>query len=358
MNIKNLQVIHLVRRWGPVGGMENYVWNICNELDALGVKVSIICEENHSKFNEKIKVVELGKPFYKPRWLAYLLFSIKAYSQIKKYPKAIIHSHERCLQHDITTFHTEPFFHVKKKSLKWAFSPRMHAYLYMEKRELGYYQRKPVTVIPVSLKIKQKLLDYYPEINASVKDPITPGVNSLTPNLSPSVPSTGGTLGFIGKEWQRKGLIKFIQISEKLLLSRPDLKLIILGPDKQEIQAICKNFSGQISFKGWQSASQFYQHIDVLVHPASSEAYGMVIAEAMSCRVPVVISDLCGASSDVSPENGSILSLEDSAVKWASTVDSWLINKNSTQGYKRTWSSVAHDYLNHYLQIDAVKKNI
>ena len=38
-------IIHIVRRFGCVGGMESYVWNLTHELIKQDVQVEIICEE-------------------------------------------------------------------------------------------------------------------------------------------------------------------------------------------------------------------------------------------------------------------------------------------------------------------------
>jgi len=47
-----------------------------------------------------------------------------------------------------------------------------------------------------------------------------------------------------------------------------------------------------------------YSEFDVLLHPALAEPYGMVTSEAMAARVPVVISDRCGAESHVAANAG------------------------------------------------------
>ena len=39
-----MQIIHIVRRYGPVGGMERYVWETTRELTKLGHQVQVLCE--------------------------------------------------------------------------------------------------------------------------------------------------------------------------------------------------------------------------------------------------------------------------------------------------------------------------
>ena len=94
----------------------------------------------------------------------------------------------------------------------------------------------------------------------------------------------------------------------------------------------------------------------MLIHPATSEAYGMVIAEAMSCKVPVLVSDACGAAVDVSSIHGSVLSLNDSLDAWVKESDSWLNHNQKLSSYQRTWGQVAEEYLEQYQQIYQSKR--
>ena len=41
----SLRSVHIVRKYGPFGGMERYVWELTHALRALGEPVSVICEE-------------------------------------------------------------------------------------------------------------------------------------------------------------------------------------------------------------------------------------------------------------------------------------------------------------------------
>lgn len=132
--------------------------------------------------------------------------------------------------------------------------------------------------------------------------------------------------------------------------------MLVLGPQKEEVADLCKNFQGEISFEGWQPSDRFYQELDLLIHPATSEAYGMVIAEAMSCKVPVLVSDACGAAVDVSSIHGSVFSLNDSLDAWVKESDSWLNHNQKLSSYQRTWGQVAEEYLEQYQQIYQSKR--
>jgi len=57
----NFKVIILVRRYGLVGGMEEYVYQLANELSKNGIEIIIVCEESFTEDpNTNIRIVELG----------------------------------------------------------------------------------------------------------------------------------------------------------------------------------------------------------------------------------------------------------------------------------------------------------
>ena len=130
--------IHIVRRYGPVGGMENYVLELTKALAAKEQTVIVLCETCEVKnANSLVQVIKLGNKFRKPRWLAQWYFSksVTKYIQANKTNGAIIHSHERSSVHQVTTFHGPPFLNRRKKLLDFL-SPRIFMWTALEKQEL------------------------------------------------------------------------------------------------------------------------------------------------------------------------------------------------------------------------------
>ena len=360
MTEDKLEIIQIVRNWGPVGGMEAYVWHLSHELAKRNCKVTIICEKSHQNISHSdIQVIEIGQLRQKPRWLLYWRFAHyveKKVQSLRLKQFIVVHSHERSISHDITTFHSMPFATIKDKSWWKLISIRVWAYLKLEKQELGGFDNQTVRIIPVSRVLENAIRKYYPEVTQSIQPVITPGVISMPARVDRFTPRDGGTIGFIGTEWRRKGFALFIKIAEQLQSERPQLKVLVLGPQKEQVADLCKNFQGEISFEGWQASDRFYQELDLLIHPATSEAYGMVIAEAMSCKVPVLVSDACGAAVDVSSIHGSVLSLNDSLDAWVKESNSWLNHNQILSSYQRTWGQVAEEYLEQYQQIYQSKR--
>jgi UDP-glucose:(heptosyl)LPS alpha-1,3-glucosyltransferase len=352
-------IIQVVRNWGPVGGMESYVWHLSHALATLNYRITIVCEKAHAiTAASNIEVIETGLLPPKPRWILYWRFANKVEAVVLSIlgrGQCIVHSHERCISHDLTTFHSMPFAGIKDKSIWRRLSIRVWAYLRMEARELGAPPNPAVCIVPVSAVIAKAISNYYPSVVNQVVAPISPGVMAMPIRPDRVVPEGGGTIGFIGKEWGRKGFALFMQIAMQLQQQRPHLRLVVLGPEPAEVADHCRDYPGAIDFLGWQPSTSIFQGLDLLIHPASSEAYGMVIAEAMACHVPVLISDACGAAANVSERHGTVLSLHNSVSQWAQAGDALLRKAQSMAGYKRPWAQVAAEYETQYQAISLKK---
>ncbi|MCR9254415.1 MAG: glycosyltransferase family 4 protein [bacterium] len=70
-----------------------------------------------------------------------------------------------------------------------------------------------------------------------------------------------------------------------------------------------------ITYLGYSEAPEdFYNASDYLIHPASYEAFGQVVSEALLCGTPVIISEMVGAKEIISQEVGVIINGFDSKV--------------------------------------------
>jgi UDP-glucose:(heptosyl)LPS alpha-1,3-glucosyltransferase len=160
-----------------------------------------------------------------------------------------------------------------------------------------------------------------------------------------------GVVGFVGKEWRRKGLETVIQICRELSLRRPELVLRIYGPEPSEIRHLVANFGFAVECMGWRDAKPELHELDLLLHPARSEPYGMVISEAMAAQVPVVVSDACGAAVDVSTQNGVVLPVDSSLEDWVKACESMLSLTEAVPAFRRSWDDVAREYIALYEEV-------
>jgi UDP-glucose:(heptosyl)LPS alpha-1,3-glucosyltransferase len=158
-------------------------------------------------------------------------------------------------------------------------------------------------------------------------------------------------IGFIGKEWRRKGLETALAICAILARQRPKLGLRIYGPVPTEVKHLLSGCGLAVECMGWRDAKPELRELDLLLHPARSEPYGMVISEAMAAQVPVVVSDACGAAADVSASNGIVLPVDSSIEEWAKACDEMLSLTQAVPAFRRSWDDVAREYIALYEEV-------
>lgn len=337
-----LQLLHVVRRYGPVGGMERYVWELTLQLQQLGHQVTVICERCHVDKPNYISVIELGEVAKRPRWVAAMRFDRRVVKWLAANPQTastIIHSHERISSHHITTFHGPPFATVYEKPWWKRISLRVAMQLFLERRELTTAQ----FVVPNSQFIKLQLAKYYPELAHKLTEPIVPGVTAGELREPRHVASDGGVIGFVGKEWQRKGLPFAVAVVKKLRCKRPNLRFVVVGSSPNDVRHLFADWQGGYELKGWSDQAH-YSEFDVLLHPAKAEPYGMVVSEAMAAKVPVVISDVCGAAVHVTHDAGAVLSLSASMDAWVDALEHQLSRIDAVPQFEYNWRKVAEQY--------------
>ena len=347
-NSQSLNLLYIVRRYGPVGGMERYVWELTREIADMGHRVLVLCESIHADAPPAgVVCIELGEVQKKPRWLAHLRFSHRVSRWLSAHPDAarIIHSHERTAVHHVTTFHGPPFASVRDKPLWKRCSPRIYANLWLEHREVCAKQVQ--IVIPNSPMIGSALKHYYPCIGSRLSRPVAPGVGDIPIRPARSLPEQGGTIGFIGKEWQRKGLERAVGIVKAVRKVRPDVEFIVAGPDTPTIEHLFADWHGGYRLLGETDSTPLYAGFDLLLHPARQEPYGMVIAEARAAGVPVLVSDNCGITDEL--DEASVLPLAAGDDVWVSACLDLLGNNRKPD--IRSWRTVAVEQVRIYRQI-------
>ena len=194
----------------------------------------------------------------------------------------------------------------------------------------------------------------HPKSESLLKDAVHPGVFMETEgNASKGVvPPDGGTLGFIGKEWKRKGLPKVVGIWRELKKTRPKLKLRIAGVSPEMITHLFGPEDTDIEVLGLiQDKESFYTSIDLLVHPAKYEAFGMVITEALSMAVPVLCSSECGATETITDRNGRKIREDCPLFDWVASANEILDDHEVEVSFSRNWSEVAKEYLELYMKV-------
>lgn len=341
MHLIDRGVVQIVRRFGPVGGMESYAYHLSQELARRGHKVFVLCESveaTSDQIDPSINLVTLEKSAAKRRWRAMLDFRSAVDGFFQRYPSEalkVVHSHERTAWHHVTTFHGPPM----TTRLKWYqfSSRRRRAWNQLEFEEL--VGNRVRVIVPVSSFVEQILKEKYSNaLNAAIV-PVLPGVERAMSRLF-SECSEGIRAVFVGKEWKRKGLEKVFHVVQLLRASNIEISLDIYGPEASELPFRIRS-SRYVCCKGWVSPIP-YQDYDVIVHPARSEPYGMCIAEALNEGCRALVSEHCGVI-DLNHPGCWCISLTESDLLWANQVRS-LCSISPMQQPIRTWQNVAFEY--------------
>ena len=346
--------IHIVRRYGKVGGMEHYVWELTHSLAAAGHRVKIVCEHQFHPLEDttgagRIEVREIGNVWpRKPRWIHMLLFSGQAHRLIRFMDTTqwVIHSHEITDVHDVTTFHGNSIKSRKPSPLD-RFSPRIRTWEKFERRELTASDSQ--RIFPVSPVVANTLAAFYPECANRLEAPAYPGVSSRFNNIQRK--TNGKTLGFIGVEWQRKGLDILCPVVASLRREDPEISLIVAGCEPGEVGHLFHDWRSGYQLMGWVADPlEFFRNIDALVLPARAEPFGMVVAEANAAGIPVVVSSNCGIAEFVTGNRGKVVDINHPD-QILSACQSVLAQQHNPDPMGFSWDRTARQYVQVYMDV-------
>jgi glycosyltransferase involved in cell wall biosynthesis len=139
---------------------------------------------------------------------------------------------------------------------------------------------------------------------------------------------------FVGQVVPRKGIDILIEALVPLFAERPGLHLTIVGdgdqvPDLRE-RVSSEGFAGRVSFEGVLPSDQVRARMataDLLALPSRFDGWGLVVNEAFSVGIPVIVSDRCGAADIVRQGiNGYVFRNED-VLDLGTCIEDFLNNK-------------------------------
>ncbi|MCH8062275.1 MAG: glycosyltransferase family 4 protein [Chloroflexi bacterium] len=165
---------------------------------------------------------------------------------------------------------------------------------------------------------------------------------------------------FVGGDWERKGLAcAIIALS---LMDCPKTVLLVIGQgdiDAYGQIARERGVEGRVIFAGLKKEVwKYYAAGDVVVLPTLNEAFGLVVLEAMSMGLPVLVSSLAGASELIEDGlNGLLIKDPSDASEIATKLDAILSNERLRRllaeegrqtALKYTWDMVARKHVEVY----------
>jgi len=332
---KHLKVAVLIRHYNAsAGGAERYCVELTKRLAKI-YDVHVFTQHN-SEQSENITFHHIPQWFQRPRYLNQLLFSwfTRRATQDKF---NIVHSHDMVTHANIYTLHV-PCVRTKwseskgvKKVLRWLntlLSPRKIAYLWLEHSEMKPLKQRHF--ISVSEYLSRNILMNYPKTNKHLTIAY-PGINNHLENIEFRPHALKEKLAltndaflflFVGNDLIKKGLPAIIRAFE--VLGNNNIHLAIVGSGKKDTVNIPANLKNNIHFLGViKDMANLYPSVDALIHPTLVDTYGMVVLEAMSVKLPVIVSNnnYCGFAEHLNNEQALILENPRDAVELSKKIN-------------------------------------
>lgn len=182
-----------------------------------------------------------------------------------------------------------------------------------EYESLGLAFEPPGLLYDGKVKVEYELADYFVIGSSYAKrtfvergyDPdrifVVPyGVS--TSESKQSLPEDGGTfrIVFAGQIVPRKGVHYLVRAFEELAL--PNSELVLAGPVGKDMQTIVANWtkrnSGIVTTGGVAGVElgELYRRGSIFVLPSVSDSWGLVVGEAMTAGLPVIVTENTGSS--------------------------------------------------------------
>ena len=320
----------IIGKFTDYGGAEFIAFRFAKFLHRLGLLEEVLCfKSDVSEFSGKIKKL----PYLKPgRFLKTFSFNKLANLYLKENKKSDIvdfsfsrienchiyraggGTHIGFLKKSIRAY---PRFEKVKKTLTRFLNPINYYMPYLE-RKVFLSSKK---IIAVSEFVRDEILRFY---GGKLEDKVVVIPNSVDfqrfsfsyrekfRNLLRErygLKKSSFVLGFASSNFKLKGLEHLIR-ALSLLPYRTEL-LIAGGRNSRRYWELAEKLGvgKRVRFLGKvKRMEDFYSVIDCLVHPSFYDTFGNVITEALSMRVPVVVSPYTGAKDFIiSGKNGFIL---------------------------------------------------
>jgi UDP-glucose:(heptosyl)LPS alpha-1,3-glucosyltransferase len=304
---KKLRIAVLNRNFSKTGGgAEGYSVALVEQLAARH-EIHVFAQEIEQQL-PGVSYHRVSAPLRKPRWINQLWFASCTWWATRR-GFDVVHSHENTWHGDIQTVHVLPvkhtLFHGRTgwhrvfQWIKVGTSPRLLAYLGLER--LRFAVRLGRQVIVTSSSLQAIMISCYPSCTKMLSV-ITPGITMPRLPITPQskreartllgLPAVGRCLLFVANDYRKKGLGTLL----KALTQLPsDVFLCVVGNPAQislfSEQVKRLTLSQRTFFLGsLRDVGPAYEAADCLVHPTLEDTFAMVVLEAMSHGLPVVVS--------------------------------------------------------------------
>ena len=311
-----------------MGGIENSLVNLVNSIDHSKYEIDLFLIDKEgellNKVSDKVNIYELND-FYKTNFMItkvlvrFPFLMKKFFKQNKKYDVAISYNGYNNIT-DMTSYYANC-----DKKIIWVHSD------YLVRRKMSHVFKAQY----LRMKFKYK---YFDKIVCSSKGAMD-SFNELEPNLASKTDycynivklkdneqksddiNLDGEINIVtlGRLVEQKGFDRFIEIIKKLRDSNYNVKGYIIGEGEKrdELTSLIKKNHLEDNVKLLGHISNPYgvlKKADVFLLTSYVEGFGIVLIEALSLGIPIVLPKFSSASeihNNIAPKNSSIVTDND-----------------------------------------------
>lgn len=306
---RRLRIAVLSRHFdSAAGGAERYSVALAGELSARH-EVHVYAQHFGVHLPVNLNLHTVPGALRRPRWINQIGYALMS-GWATRSGYDIVHSHENTWVGNVQTMHVRSvrvnLFGARRGwRLAWAWagvliSPRLLTYVTLERLRLRASPSR--RVVAVSDSLRSELLQVYPVLEQIGVPVVNPGVD--LPELSTSqqrvalrqelgVSPSQLVLLHVANDHEKKGLPAILHALARL--KAPELVLVVVGHERHHAMTLALarrlGVSSQLRLTGkLADPSPWYRAADLLVHPALEDTFGMVVAEALSHALPVIVS--------------------------------------------------------------------
>lgn len=295
-----MNIIQVCPRYYPdIGGVEKIIQEISERLVERGHHVKVVTTDSIGTLpeHENINGVDVirfrsfapGDAYY---------FSPKMYSYLKSATCDLVHAHNyhafpaltACLARGDNRFVLSPYYHGKGHT---AFRDMLFK-VYNQAFGTYIFSKADLIISPSDFETEMLAKDFDLDMDQFLT--IVPGVDETLFGISRSSKRKDErSILFVGRIEKYKGLQHVIKAMD--YISSKDghrfvLNIVGTGPYLDKLQELAARSNVEIVWHGRTSEEQLYklyQEADLLVLLSSFETFGIVVAEALACRIPALV---------------------------------------------------------------------
>lgn len=350
-------IVHVIYRLG-IGGLENGLVNLINQLPPDSYRHSIVCLKDSTDFKDRltrtdVDIYQLNKNEGQD-WGSFIRF----YKLIRRIKPAILHTRNLAsieyqvpawlagVKHRVHGEHGWDVFDPDGSNIKYQWvrrllKPLIQRFIPLSKHLESYLTEK-ILVSP------EKIARICNGVDTSVFYPITENKTPL-PDCPFSFRQDEIIVGTVGRMHGVKDqltLVKaFIWICQNYPKLKDKLKLLIVGAGPLRAQAIKLLEENRLADHAWlpgerSDVAEVMRRLDIFVLPSQAEGISNTILEAMATGLPVIATNVGGNPELViDGETGSLIAANDAEAMAKKVLD--YVNKpdmrrlHGHNGYQR-----------------------